>query len=186
MGLDTEEGAVDRLGLLEVGHGVQHGLDALRGRAGHGRSGGPGAVSPVVRHEYDDRRPENVTGSGSGGLRSAARCAGLWGTEVVGVDPGPTAGRSEEVLPPTVTVAEVVRRFDLYGSTAPFGRCLECNGVLEDVAKAEVEGRLPPRTRQDFEEFRRCPGCGRVYWKGSHYDRLRDLVEEVLSERPPS
>lgn len=82
-------------------------------------------------------------------------------------------------------VGEVLRRFDLYDAVVPFGRCLECNALLEAAAKAEVEQLLPPRTRRDFDEFRRCRGCGRVYWKGSHYDRLHTLVDELLAERPP-
>ncbi len=76
-------------------------------------------------------------------------------------------------------VLEVLRRFDLFGAMAPFGRCLECNGVLEAAAKAEVEHRLPPRTRRDYDEFQRCPDCGRIYWQGSHYDRLASLVQEI-------
>jgi uncharacterized protein len=83
---------------------------------------------------------------------------------------------------PRLQVVEVLRRFDLFGAAEPFGRCLECNGTLEDVDKEEVEDLLPPRTRRDYEEFRRCSGCGRVYWKGSHYDRLRAFVDDVLAE----
>ena len=76
-------------------------------------------------------------------------------------------------------VVEILRRFDLFGAIAPFGRCLECNGVLEPVAKDEVEHRLPPRTRRDYNDFRRCPDCARIYWQGSHYDRLTALVEDI-------
>lgn len=75
---------------------------------------------------------------------------------------------------------EVLRRFDLVDAVAPFGRCLECNGVLVDVAKEEVEELLPPRVRQGFDDFRRCEACRRVYWKGSHYVRLRALVDDLL------
>jgi uncharacterized protein with PIN domain/sulfur carrier protein ThiS len=74
---------------------------------------------------------------------------------------------------------EVLRRFDLFGAISPFGRCLECNGVLEPVAKFDVEHRLPARTRRDFDDFRKCPRCDRIYWKGSHYDRLAALVQDV-------
>jgi uncharacterized protein with PIN domain/sulfur carrier protein ThiS len=74
---------------------------------------------------------------------------------------------------------EVLRRFDLVGAIAPFGRCLECNGVLEPAAKEEVEDRLPLRTRRDFDDFHRCPQCDRIYWKGSHFDQLVALVEDV-------
>jgi len=76
-------------------------------------------------------------------------------------------------------VEEVLRRFDLFGSIQPFGRCLECNGLLEPVAKTEVNDRLLPRTRRDYDEFQRCQGCGRVYWKGSHYDALRAVVDDI-------
>jgi len=76
-------------------------------------------------------------------------------------------------------IVEILRRFDLFGAVVPFGRCLKCNGVLEPVAKEEVEHRLPPRTRQDYEDFRMCPDCDRIYWQGSHYERLVALVEEI-------
>ncbi|MGO8871660.1 MAG: Mut7-C RNAse domain-containing protein [Acidimicrobiales bacterium] len=79
-------------------------------------------------------------------------------------------------------VAEVLRRFDLYDAIEPFGQCLECNGHLESVPKTEIEDRLPPRTRHDYGEFRRCPDCGRIYWKGSHYDRLRAVVDDIRRE----
>ncbi len=74
---------------------------------------------------------------------------------------------------------EVLHRFDLSGAIRPFGRCLECNGLLERVEKVDVEEHLLPRTRRDYDEFQQCQGCGRIYWKGSHYDRLRALVDEI-------
>ncbi len=76
-------------------------------------------------------------------------------------------------------IIEILRRFDLFGAIAPFGRCLACNGVLEPVAKAEVEPRLPSRTRQDYDDFWTCPDCSRIYWKGSHYDHLATQVEGI-------
>jgi len=80
-------------------------------------------------------------------------------------------------------IVEILRRFDLFGAIAPFGRCLACNGELEPVAKTEVEARLPPRTRQDYDAFWTCPDCGRIYWKGSHYDRLATQVEDIRRAR---
>lgn len=80
-------------------------------------------------------------------------------------------------------ILEVLRRFDLFGAISPFGRCLECNGVLGPVAKEQVEDRLPPRTRRDYHHFQRCPDCSRVYWQGSHYDRLVALVEDIRRAR---
>jgi len=77
---------------------------------------------------------------------------------------------------------EVLRRFDLFGSVAPFRRCLRCNGLLQPVCKEAIVERLPPKTRQYYDAFSICPTCGRVYWKGSHYERMRRFIEGILEE----
>jgi uncharacterized protein len=49
------------------------------------------------------------------------------------------------------------------------------------MPKSAVDARLPERTRQAFDEFRACGGCGRVYWKGSHWGRLAAIVEAAVN-----
>jgi uncharacterized protein len=83
---------------------------------------------------------------------------------------------------PRRQIVEVLRRFDLADAMKPFSRCLECNGILASVPKPEVEDRLPDHVRSDHQEFWRCQGCGRVYWRGSHYDGLRSSVEAIRKE----
>lgn len=73
-------------------------------------------------------------------------------------------------------LAEIVRRFDLRKRLRPFTRCMACNGELFDVAKPEVESKIPPRVARDFDQFRRCVRCRRVYWPGSHYRRMQDRI----------
>lgn len=77
---------------------------------------------------------------------------------------------------------EVVRRFDLVRQARPFTRCLVCNDELHAVPKEEVAARLLPKTREYFQDFSICDSCGRVYWNGSHYDRMRRTVERLLSQ----
>jgi uncharacterized protein with PIN domain len=89
-------------------------------------------------------------------------------------------GRWIRETDPRRQLLEVVRRFDLAGTIAPFRRCLCCNDLLEHVEKAAVAERLPPHVALRQEEFRRCPSCGRVYWKGSHHARMKRLVAEVV------
>jgi len=86
--------------------------------------------------------------------------------------------RSDE---PREQAREVVERFDLRRAIAPFRRCLSCNGLLQPVEKQAVWDRLPPGTRERFDEFYRCPDCGKIFWPGSHYARLQALVAEFLS-----
>jgi uncharacterized protein with PIN domain len=74
---------------------------------------------------------------------------------------------------------EAIDRFDLLEGMAPFTRCLRCNTPLVAAAASEVSARILPRTKELFADFRECPGCGRVYWRGSHYERLVALLERA-------
>lgn len=82
---------------------------------------------------------------------------------------------------PRLQAVEVARRFGLGRSATAFRRCLACNALLEPVDRDAVAGRVPPRSWRRHNEFRICPGCGRIYWKGTHYDRLSRLVDELRS-----
>ena len=81
---------------------------------------------------------------------------------------------------PQAQVAEVVARFDLRDLIAPFTRCMRCNGALDPVAKEAIEHRLLPKTRKYYEEFATCTVCGRIYWKGSHYEDMRKRMAPLL------
>jgi len=61
-----------------------------------------------------------------------------------------------------------------------FSRCLICNVLLEAVEKEEVQDKVPPYIYQMQERFFRCPGCGRVYWQGTHWDRTREQIMEWI------
>ena len=84
--------------------------------------------------------------------------------------------RSQDAAEQTI---EVMRRFDLFSSIAPFTRCLRCNALLEKVEKGEVIEKLEPLTRIHYEHFRRCTGCRQIYWPGSHFDKLRARIEGI-------
>jgi len=80
---------------------------------------------------------------------------------------------------PLEQLVEVVRRFGPVDRWRPFGRCLRCNAVLEPVSREEILHRLEPLTRIHYDDFRRCPGCDAVYWKGSHHTRMERLIDRV-------
>lgn len=84
---------------------------------------------------------------------------------------------------PNEQVVEVLRRFDLFESVQPFQRCLRCNGRLVEVPKDAITDRLEPITREHFHEFYECSGCGRIYWKGSHYEAMLQYVERVRASQ---
>jgi hypothetical protein len=84
---------------------------------------------------------------------------------------------------PKQQLLEVVKRFDLVGSMQPFTRCLSCNTLLKEVARETVLDRLPPKVWEK-DTFRVCPGCQRVYWEGSHYQRMSKLLRWVKDNAP--
>jgi uncharacterized protein with PIN domain len=83
---------------------------------------------------------------------------------------------------PDAQIIEVIRRFDLAELVAPYTRCLQCNGLLERVDKADVFEQLEPLTKIYYEEFRRCIGCGKIYWPGSHFGKLEARIEEIRAQ----
>lgn len=78
----------------------------------------------------------------------------------------------------------VIARCDLARAARPFSRCMECNALIEEVAKEDLTGRLEPATHRYYDRFWRCTGCGRIYWRGSHHARLERLVQRALSPPP--
>lgn len=78
---------------------------------------------------------------------------------------------------PDSQLADVLDRFA--PPLAPWTRCTACNGMLQPVAKGEVEHLLRPGTRRTYDLFARCGSCGKVYWRGAHGRRLATLVESA-------
>jgi uncharacterized protein len=84
-------------------------------------------------------------------------------------------------LQPTGQMEEVVARFGLAHRAHPFTLCLHCNAPLAPIDKAAVLDRLPPSVQICHTEFSHCACCKRVYWKGSHWQRMRDMLRAILS-----
>lgn len=76
--------------------------------------------------------------------------------------------------------AEIVARFHLQSFVQPFTRCLACNGAIVPVAKESVRQRVPERIWNQFAEFQKCAGCGRIYWPGSHHARMLDRIADLM------
>ena len=59
----------------------------------------------------------------------------------------------------------------------PLSRCSVCNQTLVEANKKSVENLVPERIYTNHNTFWRCPDCNRIYWKGSHYDKIIRKVE---------
>ena len=83
---------------------------------------------------------------------------------------------------PDEQLKEVFRKYDLTNRINPFTRCRECNSLLEGVPKEEIIQRLNPRTREYYNNFKKCTLCDRIYWEGSHYERMRKYIDSVIKD----
>lgn len=62
-----------------------------------------------------------------------------------------------------------------------FTRCPECNGILDEVRSADYSDKLPEGIVNKFKEVYKCKLCGKFYWNGTHYDKIKQSIEKILS-----
>jgi uncharacterized protein with PIN domain len=75
---------------------------------------------------------------------------------------------------------QVVSALDLASHVKPFTLCVECNETLESREKDEVRDLVPPYVFKTQEQYVQCPACQRVYWKGTHWDRMSSELAEIV------
>src|SRR5215203_1689785 len=80
---------------------------------------------------------------------------------------------------PIKQLDEVLYRFALKNKITPFKRCMAFNGIIENIEKESVTDLLQTNTAASFNEFYQCRSCKKIYWKGSHHERMIDLVENI-------
>ncbi|MFO8007611.1 MAG: Mut7-C RNAse domain-containing protein [Candidatus Brocadiia bacterium] len=78
--------------------------------------------------------------------------------------------------PPVQQLAYVMGELELELRAA---RCMDCNGELVPVELDEVAAQVPPRAREAYEEFFRCAGCGKVYWRGTHWEDISRKLNQA-------
>lgn len=85
-------------------------------------------------------------------------------------------GRLVRAEQPEEQLQEVLKLFGIQGPFAYFSRCLRCNTPLTPVDKQAILDRLLPKTKKFYDAFSTCPSCGRIYWAGSHYERVSERL----------
>jgi len=93
---------------------------------------------------------------------------------------GVAHGAYVRALKSQAQLREVLERFELAERARPFTLCLHCNAPLHAVAKAAVLAQLPVSVAATQDEFSTCDLCHRVYWKGSHWQRMSGMLEAAM------
>ena len=87
---------------------------------------------------------------------------------------------------PRQQLEEIVSRLeDLHRAIKPFSRCLRCNRELVSVAKETIRDQLPPGSAPFYCRFWICDQCDRVYWEGSHWRRMEQVIGDLMRRSNP-
>ena len=81
---------------------------------------------------------------------------------------------------PAEQLLEVIAEFSLDPKSGLWTRCTVCNGNISPVAKEKIKDLVKPKVYELYPEFYRCAGCGRVYWRGSHVEKILQNLSSVL------
>ncbi len=74
------------------------------------------------------------------------------------------------------------RHLDLTLEAKTRCRCAECNLLLESISHEQASKEVPPLVASEHAEFSRCPGCGRIYWPGTHWERIRQQLARLREQ----
>ncbi len=128
----------------------------------------------LYRNDYDD--PEIVAIAVAEGRTVLTRDTGIIKRRAV------TRGYLVQSTDPQEQLREVLDYYQLHNQHQPFHRCLACNGILTAVDKTAILDQLEPKTIRYYDSFFQCANCGKIYWQGSHYERMQEFVAGLDAE----
>jgi len=79
---------------------------------------------------------------------------------------------------PKQQMRQVIADLKLDCHYRPFTICLECNQPLVDKTKEQVAGLVPPYVFKTQEQYMQCPRCRRVYWRGTHWQHMKEELSQ--------
>jgi uncharacterized protein with PIN domain len=83
---------------------------------------------------------------------------------------------------PKRQLLQVMKELNLDCRQLQFTRCLECNRRLVSRSKEEVKDLVPPYVFGTQTQYMQCPSCRRIYWQGTHWQRMKKALEEIIAD----
>ena len=78
---------------------------------------------------------------------------------------------------------QVIEELNLKQNLSPFSLCLECNHPLVPKKKEEVKDLVPPYVFQTQDQYMQCPICHRIYWRGTHWQRMNQELQKLVGSQ---
>ena len=83
---------------------------------------------------------------------------------------------------PRQQIRELMTRYQLFDRPTGLVRCRDCNGIIRRVDKKDIQSQLLPLTRKYYQTFYQCENCNKIFWQGSHYERMQALISSILAD----
>jgi len=85
-------------------------------------------------------------------------------------------------LPPTLSIPEALAFvFHEFGLNTRAPRCMSCGGELRQESKDVLGDRIPPKTYRWLDEYFVCTRCGKLFWRGTHWNRIQSELQKMTS-----
>ena len=80
-------------------------------------------------------------------------------------------------------VKEILEHFHLCEACRPFTRCMICNGMVEELSDtSSILHLIPPKVKEFNTRYWQCQGCGKIYWHGTHYEKMKQKIDAYCSK----
>lgn len=80
---------------------------------------------------------------------------------------------------PKQQLREVIKTFPLQ-EEEPLSRCFECNTPIQAVNKESIQDKVDNKTFNLYVDFYECPSCHKIYWEGSHFQRMQKEIQKLI------
>jgi len=88
--------------------------------------------------------------------------------------------KSEDLNRQLLQIKKEFPQFDPFKNS--FSRCLECNATLEAVQKESIKDLVPQKSYNLYERFSCCPVCKKIFWPGTHFERMMRRLKQIFGE----
>ena len=58
-------------------------------------------------------------------------------------------------------------------------RCPKCNARVKPILKEKVANKVEKSTFAYYDDFWECSKCGKIYWQGAHWTKIRKTLENA-------
>jgi hypothetical protein len=72
-------------------------------------------------------------------------------------------------------------KFEKFVMDTNNSRCIVCNGKLQTIEKFRIIGKIPEGVLEREEKFWTCDVCKKIYWQGTHFEKLQEFVNKLNS-----